>query len=257
MSLLIPTSGAEPLLRADKLSLRDPQRRTILLTRYTGLRRAIKDMGYQPETIEELEHEGRRLVLAEKVYALLLIYCGLNHEQALGALMECCGVVMSDGMIRRRAKALANMPVHHYIKQAVAAVLRAQNTPLDLSPERTLEELVAVAQGNLLDVASWSPEGGLQLRNSEELTRAQGAAINTLKRTVGRDGSVSWEVKMHDKSKSLEMLMKHFGLMTEKVEVTVDESRASRIEAARRRMALEGGERPAIEHEGSARAERE
>lgn len=257
MSLLAPTSGAEPLLRADKLSLRDPRRRTVLLTRYTGLRRAIKDMGYRPEVVEEIEHEGRPLVLAEKVYALLLIYCGLNHQQALAALMECCGVVMSEWMIKQRARRLMDTPLHHYIKRAVAGILRAQNTPLDLSPERTLEELVAVAQGNLLDVASWSLAGGLQVRNSDELTREQGAAINTLKRTVGRDGSVSWEVKMHDKNKSLEMLMKHFGLMTEKIEVTVDESRASRIEAARRRMALEHEGRPAIEHEGSARAEHE
>ena len=129
-------------------------------------------------------------------------------------------------------------------------ILLDQAAPLDLSPERTLEELATIAYGNLLDVAEWSPERGVRPLDSRTLTREQAAAIASIKQVIGRDGSVSWEVKMHDKTKPLELFMKHFGMLTEKVEITVDDTLASRIEAARRRAGLTAEERPALEHEG-------
>lgn len=249
MSLLIPQSGIDTLLRADQLSLRTPEARGLLLARYTGLRRAIKDMGYKVDKIEEAQHDGRKLVLAEKTYALLLIYCGLNHEQALTALCQCCNLVMTERMIALRARSIANAPLHNYIKQVVSKILLDQAAPLDLSPERTLEELVTVAQSNMLDIATWSPAGAEPI-DSSLLTREQAASIKSLRRVVGRDGSISWEIQLHDKTKALELLMKHFGLLTEKVEITLDETLASRIEAARRRAGIVQEERPVIEHEG-------
>lgn len=250
MSLLTPHTGIETLLRADQLSLRTPASRTLLLARYTGLRRAVKGMGYKVDLIETATYEGRSLVLAEKVYALLLIYCGLNHEQALTALCQCCNLVMTERMLTMRARAIADAPLHNYIKQVVAKVLLDQAAPLDLSPERTLEELATIAYGNLLDIAEWSTDRGVTPIDSRTLTREQAASIASIKQVIGRDGSVSWEVKMHDKTKPLELFMKHFGMLTEKVEISVDDSLASRIEAARRRAGLAAEERPALEHEG-------
>ena len=91
-------------------------------------------------------------MLAEKVYALLLIYCGLSHEQALTALCQCCNLVMTEHA-HHAGSGHCRRPLHNYIKQVVARVLLDPGGAVGPLPERTLEELATIAYGNLLDIA--------------------------------------------------------------------------------------------------------
>lgn len=224
--------------RVEVLSLRQPSHRTGLHARFIALRRVIRDMGYDPEVLDFHEWQGRKLTLAEKTYVLLLFYCGINHEQALATLLRLCGVEMTEREIARRASMIGRSVERTFIGPAIQLILRDAERVLDLTPERTLAELYTLAMGNFADVAEWYG-GTLVLKDMSSLTRAQTALIAQAKQVVNKDGSTTWEIKLHDKLKALELLAKHQGLLVEKIEVSVDQTLGQRIEAARRRV-LEG-----------------
>jgi hypothetical protein len=56
------------------------------------------------------------------------------------------------------------------------------------------------------------------------------------------DGRVDTVIKIRcwDKPKSLEILARHFGMLTEKIEIKGDQELVTRLAAARRRMADDG-----------------
>lgn len=234
-SLLAPDDGVDIVSRADLLSLRSPTSRGALNARFYALRKALREMGYDPEVLDHYEWKGRKLVLAEKTYAMLVVYCGLNHEQALATLLQSCGVGSSQPEVRRKASKISRNVDGTFVGSAVRLLLRDAERVLELTPERTLEELYRIAMGNIADVADWDGHSFV-LKDLETLPRSCSAIISSIKRTEGRDGSVSWELKLNDKVKALELLMKHFGLLAEKVEITVDQTLASRIDNARRRV---------------------
>lgn len=231
----MPTDGVDIISRADLLSLRTPATRGALNARFFALRKGLREMGYDPEVLDHLDWKGRRLVLAEKVYAMLVLYCGLNHEQALTVLLQSCGVGVTEADVRRKASHISRNAATTFVGVAIRLLLRDAERVVDLTPERTLEELYRVAVGNIADVAEWT-DNSFRLRDLSLLPRSVTALISSVKRVESRDGTVSWEIKLHDKVKALELLMKHFGLLTEKVEVTIDQTLADRIDNARRRV---------------------
>lgn len=234
-SLLAPDDGVDIVSRADLLSLRTPNARGVLNARFYALRKALREMGYDPEVLDHYEWRSRKLTLAEKTYSMLVVYCGLNHEQALATLLQSCGVASTPQEVKRKASMISRAVENTFVGGAVRLLLRDAERVLELTPERTLEELYRIAMGNIADVATWDGHSFV-LKDLETLPRSCSAIIASVKRTEARDGSVSWELKLNDKVKALELLMKHFGLLTEKVEITVDQTLASRIDSARRRV---------------------
>lgn len=101
-----------------------------------------------------------------------------------------------------------------------AAIRRAIARADDLSAERVLEEIRRLA---FADVRGLFDEHG-QLRPLHELTPEQSAAIASLevikRNLTAGDGEVDTihKLKVWDKTKALEMLAKHFALLTEKVD---------------------------------------
>lgn len=240
----------ELLTRADLLSLRNPDTRGALHARFMALRKAMRNMGFDPEVLDHFEYRDRKLAMVEKIYVMLLAYCGLNHEQALTALMQACGVNTAPSDVKRRASIILRSVDRTFVAPALQLLLRDAERVMDFSPERTLEEVYHVALGNITDVVE--VEGGVfRVKDLSRLPRSVTAQIASIKRTEGRDGTVSWEVKLNDKVRSLELLMKHFGLLTEKIEVTVDQTLADRIDRARKRV-FEGEIAPGglLEHDG-------
>lgn len=234
-STLTLDGGIEVISRADLLSLRSPKTRAALLARFQALRKAMREMGLDPELLDYMEWKGRKLAMVEKSYVMLLVYCGLSHGDALSALLRTCGVELGEAEVRRKAGYIQRAVESTFIPPALKLLLRDSEWAMDFSPERTLEELYKIATGSILDVAEWSGNT-VTLRDSRQMPRAIAAQISAVKPVVGRDGTVSIEIKLHDKVKSLELLMKHFGLLTEKVEVTVDQSLSDRLEKARNRV---------------------
>ena len=110
------------------------------------------------------------------------------------------------------------------IAAAIAAGAAKQLESADLSATRVLEEIRRLA---LSDVRSLFDEQG-DLRPIHTLTAEQAACIGGLeviiKNAKAGDGVTDTihKIKIWDKPKSLEMLAKHFALLTERVEHSGD-----------------------------------
>lgn len=118
---------------------------------------------------------------------------------------------------------------------------KAQERLLDIiDPDRTLR-----AAGNLAysDIRLlFDAKGNLKpIHQLPDSIAYAIAGVEVVKKNITTgDGKVDTihKVKLWDKGRAIEMLMKHFGMLTEKVEITTNEQVVSRLQAARKR----GGE---------------
>ena len=120
-------------------------------------------------------------------------------------------------------------------------------TKLGLKEEQVLEELQKIAFSNILDYMTPDETGALRLDLSK-LTRYQAAAIAEIRSdTSGGSGDgdrqlvVRTRFKLADKTKALDMLMRHLGQYNDKVQVSGDEELISALVAGRRRLRASDG----------------
>lgn len=106
------------------------------------------------------------------------------------------------------------------ISTLVAEGLAKQVHQTQITAERTLREIVTLAT---MDLRGFYDESG-NLKPLHTLTPEQGAAlagVETLKRNItAGDGEMEtvYKIKLWDKTRALEMLAKHFALLTERIE---------------------------------------
>lgn len=123
------------------------------------------------------------------------------------------------------------------IAQAVAEKTQAQLESADLSAERTLEEMRRLAFSNVQDL--FDDKG--DLIPIHLLTREQAASISSLevimKNATAGDGKIDrvLKIKVWDKPKVMEMLGKHFALLTERVHLTAEEALITALQSGRKR----------------------
>ncbi len=67
---------------------------------------------------------------------------------------------------------------------------------------------------NILNYSNFGP-GGIAIRDSKELIEGEARAIAQISETFSARGERQIKFKLHDKVKSLKMLMKHLGLYEE------------------------------------------
>ena len=84
---------------------------------------------------------------------------------------------------------------------------------LDITRERVLRELAAIAFGDARGVMSWGPDG-VRLRDSEELTDYEAASVAEVAESKTESGG-SLKVKQHDKVRALDLLARHLGMYPE------------------------------------------
>lgn len=120
------------------------------------------------------------------------------------------------------SRLLANVSVQKYIQQRKKD--RVERT--EITQDFVLRELMAIASANATDFARVVEREGkdsngdpffyqtIELALTEDLTEDQKKALAVIKR-----GSNGIEVKSHDKVRALELLGKHLGMWTEKLEV--------------------------------------
>jgi phage terminase small subunit len=106
----------------------------------------------------------------------------------------------------RGSKLLRNPAVAGAIESAQAK--RAQRTRV--SADRVVTELAKVAFGDPRRLFSWGP-GGVELRESSELTEAEAALVSEVSETRTAAGGTR-RVKLHCKMTALTALGKHLGL---------------------------------------------
>ncbi len=106
------------------------------------------------------------------------------------------------------------------IRQEIDMGLQAQVDEAGITAMRVIKELATLGT---IDLRSYYDVSG-NLKPMHELTPEQGAAmagVESLKRNVeAGDGVMDtvYKVKLWDKPRALELLAKHFGLLTERVE---------------------------------------
>lgn len=88
----------------------------------------------------------------------------------------------------------------------------------DVTVERIVKELARIAFGRKRSLLSWGPDGVI-LRDSASLTEDEAAMVAEVSETKSVTGG-SLKIKSHDKVKALELLGRHVGMFTDKVEVT-------------------------------------
>jgi phage terminase small subunit len=125
------------------------------------------------------------------------------------------------------------------VAEAVSKGKGEQLQSADLTAVRVLEELRKIA---FLDVRGFYDAAG-NLKLPSELTEDQGAALQAfevLKKNVAAgDGHIDTvhKIRLWDKTRALEMLAKHFALLTEVVQVNRDDALIERLLAGRKRAA--------------------
>jgi phage terminase small subunit len=128
-----------------------------------------------------------------------------------------------------------------YIADAIQAAQRAHLAAAGVSKARLLQELGRIALSQVS--AYFDPVTGAA-RHPAELGPDAGAALAgfevVIKNAEAGDGHTDTihKFKLWDKVKAIELYMKHYGMLIEKVEVTDAgvEARVARLEAARKRV---------------------
>ena len=147
------------------------------------------------------------------------------------------------GYSERTAEKIGYENLH---KPEIAAALAdgkaRQLAKADLSASRVLEEMRRLA---FIDLGVFFDDVG-NLKRINELTAEQRSALSSvkvvIKNVAAGDGHVDYvhEIKLWDKPRTLEMLAKHFKLLTEQIEMTdkTDPATlAARVQAGRLRAA--------------------
>lgn len=110
------------------------------------------------------------------------------------------------------ARLLVNVSVRSAIESAQAE--RAGR--LDITADKVLKEIARIAFGDPRDVMAWGP-GGVELKDSAGLDEDQAMQVAEVTQTVSATGG-SMKLKKHDKVKALELLGRHLGMFTDKLE---------------------------------------
>jgi hypothetical protein len=118
---------------------------------------------------------------------------------------------------------------------------KAKERLLDIiDPDRTLRAAASLAYSDIRLL--FDDKGNLKpIHKLPDSIAYAIAGVEVVKRNITQgDGVVDTihKVKLWDKPRTIEMLMKHFGMLTEKVEITTNDQVVARLQAARKR----GGE---------------
>lgn len=100
------------------------------------------------------------------------------------------------------------------VQEKIAELTAERSSENKATIERIIKELCAIAFTRLTDIVYIDEDGLAKVKPTSELTDAQQRAIESISQT--RYGV---KIKMHDKTKSLELLGKHLGMWLDRVEV--------------------------------------
>lgn len=153
------------------------------------------------------------------------------------------------------------------VQAAVKEAEKAMAAELAITPDRVLKELAAIAFARPKDYTSWGP-GGTKLKDSDGLTDDQAAAVAEVSEVyvaekvddsqmelfgedldgVDKDAADAADVekrivtkrvnvKFHNKTKALELMARHFGMLKDKIDVDLKaDDLAAKLAAAKNRV---------------------
>lgn len=170
-----------------------------------------------------MQSKNRKLSPKEKIFVDEYLK-HLNATQAVKA----AGYKVKDAAAKG-SQILRKGNIQAYVKKA----MQNRERRTEITQDRVLSEIAKVAFSNIGDIMDWS-DAGIRLRNSNDLSKDQKAAISSIKEKV-TDGegfsTKTLEVRFHDKIKSLELLAKHLGLLDGSGKPQVEDNRFTRTDA--------------------------
>lgn len=104
------------------------------------------------------------------------------------------------------------------IQAALAERMKARETRTEITQDKVLAELARIAFGNKRALMTWGPSG-VTLVDSETITDDDAAMVSEVSESITEAGGTI-KLKTHDKVKALELLGKHLGMFSDKVELT-------------------------------------
>ena len=116
------------------------------------------------------------------------------------------------------SRLLSNAKVAEFLQEAMKK--RSERT--EITADRVLEELGKIAFSDLKKVMQWDEDGEISLRPMDEV---DGTILSEISETINEtefNTRRTRKVKLHDKMKALDLLGKHLGMWTEKLDVTGD-----------------------------------
>lgn len=112
-------------------------------------------------------------------------------------------------------KSASRIAVELLNKTQVSAEIQKQQAKrqkrVEITQEKVLEELAAIAFANGTDFATITHNGLVRLTPTDEVPEEKKKAVASIK-----EGQYGTEVKVHDKVKALELLAKHLGMFDSK-----------------------------------------
>lgn len=114
-----------------------------------------------------------------------------------------------------RGKALLK---HPRIAACIALRSAMRGVQNQIRGEEIIHELATVAFANIGDYLAWE-DGEVTIRPSQELSREQLAAVESIEQKIEKDGTKTIKIKLYDKPAALRDLAKMVGVIVNRVEV--------------------------------------
>ena len=128
------------------------------------------------------------------------------------------------------ARMLRNVKVQKYI----ADRMQERQKRTEITQDRVLEELAAIAFARATDYAEVKGEC-VKIKDTDRLTDQQLKAIAGIK-----EGKFGIELKLNDKEKALELLGRHLGMFKDKIEVSGLEDEKKKLDDILQQMRGDG-----------------
>jgi phage terminase small subunit len=108
------------------------------------------------------------------------------------------------------------------IARAISEAFKARGERTRVSQDQVVREIAKSGFATILDVAEWTTDG-VRFKGSDEIPPEAAGAIKSVKSvtTTLEDGTirVTREIVLHDKIRALELLGRHLGIFTDKVQM--------------------------------------
>jgi len=106
------------------------------------------------------------------------------------------------------------------IQEAIQRAMSERLERTGITADMVVKELAKLGFSNMKSFTQWGP-GGVKLKSSEELTDDEASCVAEVSESVTESGGTI-RFKLHDKKGSLELLGKHLGMFTEKIDINAN-----------------------------------
>jgi len=118
------------------------------------------------------------------------------------------------------ARLLANVSIQQAVQNAQSK--RAERT--EITQDWVLKRLASIVEVPLTELCGWNPSG-ITLRDSEGMPAEAIASIKKITERMGADGNSSLSVEQYDKMRALELIGRHLGMFSDKIDVEITDKR--------------------------------